>query len=256
VLAAVALSVTITVAVTARPQSHGRVILDPPPTAVGGAQLAQPPPLGPEPPPPIDGAQSPSVPSGEHPAGTPLAPPTTRTRPAAPARPAPPATRFTAVSGVSCPRAATSGYYDKGRFTDWYGRASGGWAGDGCAGRMIAVPMSGDANVDDPDNVIVWWFRPTAPASCAISVHVPATGNGMDSAGAPATYFVYPTTNATGASIGRFDIDQVHNQGRWVPAGSYPTTGQLSVRMVTRGVDWGPGRSGAHLGVSALRVTC
>jgi hypothetical protein len=122
---------------------------------------------------------------------------------------------------------------------------------------MTAVPMSGDAKVDDPDNVVVWWFRPPGAASCAISAHVPATGNGMDSAGAPATYFVYPTTNATGASIGRFDVDQVHNQGRWVAVGAYPAvTGQLSVRMVTRGIDWGPGRGGAHLGVSALRVSC
>jgi len=34
------------------------------------------------------------------------------------------------------------------------------------------------------------------------------------------------------------------------------TGGRLSVRMVTRGIDFGSGRSGAHLGVSALRLDC
>jgi hypothetical protein len=33
-----------------------------------------------------------------------------------------------------------------------------------------------------------------------------------------------------------------------------PRTG--NVRMATRGIDWGPGREGAHLGVSAVPVTC
>jgi hypothetical protein len=92
--------------------------------------------------------------------------------------------------------------------------------------------MSGDANRDDPDNIVVWWFQVPQQATCAVSVFVPGTGNVMA-------------------------IDQVRNQGRWVDAGGYQApTGQLSVRLMTRGTDWGPGRAGAHLGVSAVRVTC
>jgi hypothetical protein len=179
--------------------------------------------------------------------------PTATAPPKAP--PAPP--RFSALSGESCPQTAGSGYWYHGWFRDWYAVSGGGWNSDGCTGRMIAVPMSGDANRDDPDNIIVWWFKVPPQAMCGISVYVPGTGNVKDAAGAPATYFVYATTAGSGSSIGQFGVDQVHNQGRWVDTGRYPaTTGQLSVRMVTRGIDWGPGRAGAHLGVSAVRITC
>jgi hypothetical protein len=170
---------------------------------------------------------------------------------------APPAPRFSALSGESCPQAAGSGYWYHGWFKDWYAVSRGGWNSDGCTGRMIAVPMSGDTNRDDPDNIVVWWFKVPSQATCGISVYVPGTGNVKDAAGAPATYFVYATTAGSGSSIGQFGVDQVHNQGRWVDTGQYPAaTGQLSVRMVTRGIDWGADRAGAHLGVSAVRVTC
>src|SRR5262249_8620238 len=86
--------------------------------------------------------------------------------------------------------------------------------------------------------------RPVArgnAATCAVSVFVPGTGNVMDSAGAPATYFVYASTAASGSPLSQFGIDQVHDQGRWVDAGGYQApTGQLSVRLVTRGIDWDP----------------
>ncbi|MGC9665949.1 hypothetical protein ACNTMW_05260 [Planosporangium sp. 12N6] len=238
------------------PDTDDRSVLDPPrPTAVAasGGLFVPLPPAGQEPP-LAAGTAAPPVSDGT------VTPP-----PASPASPGPgggasasarPA-RFTAVAGESCPQSDASGFFAKGRARDWYDRASGGWTGDGCAGRMIAVPMSGDPKVDDPDNVIVWRFRVSGGASCAVQAHVPATGRALDAAGAPATYFVYATDDATGAPIGRFDVDQMRNQGRWVPAGSYASgTGRLSVRMVTRGIDFGPGRDGAHLGVSALRVTC
>jgi hypothetical protein len=199
----------------------------------------------------------PSVPASASPTASALA---ATQRPAPKATPppkVPPPPRFSAIAGEGCPPTANSGYWNRGWFRDWYAVGRGGWNGDGCTGRMIAVPMSGDANRDDPDNVVVWWFTVPSQATCGVSVYVPGTGNVLDAAGAPATYFVYGTTAGRGSSIGQFGVDQVHNQGRWVDTGQYPvSTGQLSVRMVTRGVDWGPGRSGAHLGVSAVRVTC
>jgi hypothetical protein len=122
---------------------------------------------------------------------------------------------------------------------------------------MVSVPMSGDRTVDDLDNVVVWWFRVPARADCAIDVYVPRTGNLIDAAGAPATYLIYPTTDATGTPIAQFTVDQVHNQGQWVDAGTFrPASDQLAVRLATRGIDWGPGREGAHLGVSALQARC
>jgi hypothetical protein len=177
-------------------------------------------------------------------------------RPPHPA-PSPPEAHFVAVAGESCPQSAVSGYYRQGWASDWYARPAGGWTGNGCAGRVVSVPMSGDRTVDDPDNVVVWWFRVPAGAECAVNVFVPDTGNALDAAGAPATYRVYPTTSATGTPIAQFTVDQVHNQGQWVGAATlHPTSDQLAVRLATRGIDWGPGRAGAHLGVSALQARC
>jgi hypothetical protein len=189
---------------------------------------------------------------------TPAASPVRSAPASAPARaPAPPPARPPVVAGESCPGTATSGYYLRGWYKDWYSRPTGGWTGDGCAGQVVSVPMSGDPNVDDTSNVVVWWFRVPAGAACAVDVFVPGTGTALDAAGAPATYLVYPTADASGTPVGQFTIDQVHNQGRWVGAGTLRAgAGQLAVRLATRGVDWGPGRTGAHLGVSALRARC
>jgi len=94
--------------------------------------------------------------------------------------------------------------------------------------------------------------------SCAVSTYVPDTGRSSDSAGKPAHYVVYPSSDASGAPIGQFDVDQTRNRGRFVDGGRFTLSGsgRLSVRMVTRGVDFGSGRDDAHLGVSALRLTC
>lgn len=233
-----------------------RTVLAPP--AADAIRPADPgPPQQPPAEPPLSTATaSPSAPAASPSPSAAPAPSTPASQPAVAAPAGPPAPRFTGVSGESCPQTDTSGYFNRGWSSDWYARSRGGWGGDGCGGRMIAVPMSGDPNVDDPDNVIVWWFRIPAATTCAVSVHVPDTGRVLDAAGAPATYFVYSSLDASGSALGRFDVDQVHNQGRWMAAGAFATpTGQLSIRLVTRGVDWGA-HAGAHLGASAVRVTC
>jgi len=251
----VALLVATVLVITLRPEPRGRTATPAPPALTSENLNTGPPgaPAG-----PVDSGVEPSTTPSASAPGTPAEPrPPANPPPAGDGPPPPPAARYAALSGESCPQRSTAGYYRKGWHTDWYTRSSGGWTGDGCGGQVVAVPMSGDPNKDDGDNVIVWWFSVGAKASCAISVYVPGTGYALDAAGAPATYFVYGTTNASGTAIAKFTVDQVHNQGRWVDTGSYAqTTGQLSVRMVTRGIDWGPGRQGAHLGVSALRVSC
>jgi hypothetical protein len=264
-----ALVVGAVLVVIVRPDAGGHTVLEPERTVLPGGGLVDggapsapatgPADVGVEPSGyaievPTSGASSPGLPPGTSPtAGRSGAAPAPGP-PAAPPRPRP---RYTALSGESCPQQSTAGYYRKGWASDWYSRSYGGWTGDGCRGQVVAVPMSGDPNKDDNDNVIVWWFAVGSGATCAVSVYVPGTGDVRDSDGAPATYFVYGSTDATGAAIAKFTVDQVHNQGRWVDAGAYQEGGgALSIRMVTRGIDWGSGRTGAHLGVSALRVSC
>lgn len=289
VLVTLALLIGAVLVVIYRPQARGKIDLDPAPSAltagnpvsapssvpVGPADNGVEPPLGADPSSAASagsvgpgGLSAPAAPAGSAasggagaPGGAPVGAPSGGGRVGAPPPaqqpPAPKPPAFAALSGESCPQKSNAGYYRKGWAHDWYTRSRGGWTGDGCGGPIVAVPMSGDSNKDDLDNVIVWWFTVGSSASCAISVYVPGTGDVRDADGAPATYFVYGTTNASGPAIASFTVDQVHNQGRWVGVGTFAQrTGQLSVRMVTRGIDWGSGRNGAHLGVSALRVTC
>lgn len=199
---------------------------------------------------PGDGSPPPTAPASSDPAAT-----------AAPAPVPPPAPKtYTAVTGEGCEQKADHGFFRKGFAKDWRLPGKGGWTNDGCRGNVVSVPMSGDARKDDADNVIVWWFVTGAVrrGTCAISPYVPDTGNPSDSAGQPAHYKVYGTSDATGPAIAEFNVDQTRNRGRFVDGDkvTLPGSGRLSVRMVTRGVDFGSGRDGAHLGVSALRVTC
>ncbi len=126
-------------------------------------------------------------------------------------------------------------------------------------GGSVHVPMSGAATIDDLDNVIVWWFKTGAVTrgTCGISVYVPGTGTTLDSAGDPATYRVFNSTSISGTAVATLTVKQTTNQARWILAGTVPiTNGQLAIRMMTRGIDWGTGRTGAHLGASAIRTTC
>jgi translation initiation factor IF-2 len=184
----------------------------------------------------------------------PSAQPTKAAKPPKPDPPAPAPLPFSAIAGFRCPDTASGGYTQHVGSANWYLVTGGGWTGDGCQGHLIAMPMSGDPNRDDLNNVILWWFKVPSRPRCAVEVYVPGGPNLRDAAGAPATYFVYGTTDGSGSPIGQFGIDQVHNQGRWVAVGGFPaTSGQLSVRLMSRGVS---NISGAHLGGSAVRISC
>jgi hypothetical protein len=237
-----------------RQQPVGRTVLEPPVTHASG--LAQP--L------PSDGSASdePSLPADPASLGgvPPLPPPLPQQQPVKNDQPpktnptAPAPQPFSAIAGFRCPETASSGYTQHVGSSGWYLVTGGGWTGNGCAGHMIAMPMSGDRNRDDLDNVVLWWFRVPSRPKCTVEVYVPGTQNVRDAAGDPATYFVYGNTDGSGSSIGQFGIDQVHNQGRWVGVGGFPAaSGQLSVRLMSRGVSDIPG---ARLGGSAVRVSC
>jgi hypothetical protein len=206
--------------------------------------------------PPSVASQRPTADSG--PAATPASS-RPRTMSPSPTTTTAKAPRFVAVAGESCPEDADRGFRVSGRSSDWYSRSSGGWDADGCRGRVVSVPMSGSPTRDDRDNVIVWWFHTGAvrTGSCALGVHVPDTGHPKDAAGKPAHYLVRAADDLDGPVIAEFDVDQSANQGRWVDAGRYGvTSGEISVQMVTRGIDFGSGRDDDHLGVSALRADC
>lgn len=237
-----------------RQQPVGRTVLEPPVTHASGfaQQLPSDGPATDEPSLPADSASLGGVP--------PLPPPLPQQEPAKndpppktnPTAPAP--QPFSAIAGFRCPDTASGGYTQHVGSSGWYLVTGGGWTGNGCAGHMIAMPMSGDPNRDDLDNVVLWWFKVPSRPRCTVEVYVPGTQNVRDAAGDPATYFVYGNTDGSGSLIGQFSIDQVHNQGRWVGVGAFPaTSGQLSVRLMSRGVSDIPG---ARLGGSAVRVSC
>jgi hypothetical protein len=200
---------------------------------------------------------TPSVPASPAPSAvvpTP-APPLPPEQPTKPDPPAPAPPPFSALAGFRCSDTANSGFtihHIPG--ADWYQVNAGGWTGDGCQGHMAAMPMSGDPSRDDLSDVMFWWFTMPSRPKCAVDVYVPNGPSRQDAAGAPATYFVYGTTDASRSLIGQFRLDQVHNQGRWVAAGTFPaTSGHLSVRLMSRGKSDIPH---AHLGGSAVRVSC
>jgi hypothetical protein len=246
-------------AATFRAQSRSRAVLEPPVTYASAVTLPLPlpsdePPLGPASTAPSVSA-SPASSAGSPSLAPPPAQPTNAAKSPKPNPPAPAPPPFAALAGFRCPDTANSGYTQRVGSSGWYLVTGGGWTGDGCQGHLIAMPMSGDPNRDDLNNVVLWWFKVPSPRpSCAVEVYVPRGPSIRDAAGAPATYFVYGTTDGSGSMIGRFDIDQVPNQGRWVAVGSFPaTSGQLSVRMMSRGVS---NADNSHLGGSAVRVSC
>jgi hypothetical protein len=254
------MTVALTVLTTALlRQPGGRVVLERPVSHAGG--VAQPLPSEQSSPAesastassvPADPASSTVVPP--QPPAPPPAQPTNAAE--SPKRNPPTATPppFSALAGFRCPDTANSGFTTRHVPGTWYVVTGGGWTGDGCQGHLVAMPMSGDPNRDDLNNVMLWWFKMPPRPKCAVEVYVPRGPNIRDAAGAPATYFVYGTTDGSGSTIGRFNIDQVPNQGRWVAVGSFPaTSGQLSVRLMNRGVS---NADHSHLGGSAVRVNC
>jgi hypothetical protein len=172
--------------------------------------------------------------------------------------PAPrPVVMFRAVGGEDCTHTSSQGYYRIGTYSDgaagWY-RKGGGWAGNGCHGTFMAMPMSGNRSFDDPAAYAVWWFNTGAVHSgtCAVSVYVPNSGTARDVAGHPATYQVVRGAYNMGL-VRSFTVDQTAHRGQWVGVGKYPlSNGQFALRVVNRGED----PHGEHIGVGQVALTC
>jgi hypothetical protein len=90
-------------------------------------------------------------------------------------------------------------------------------------------------------------------------VYIPNDGDIQDVGGNPTFYSVYNNIQSGGSGeIGSFTIDQVHDLGRWVSAGSFPVSGHtIAVQLHTRGQDWvGDQRTNAHHAAAQVTMTC
>jgi hypothetical protein len=172
---------------------------------------------------------------------------------AAAPRPVPMVQPYSAVSGWDCGNATDHGFDANGRTAQWLTMPTGGWSKDGCHGTFEAIPMSGDAGRDSPNQYVVWWFQPGAGTNrCQVEVYVPAPDNPSDSAAAAAHFAVLAGRNGT--EFAQFAIDQTRGRASWTPAGTYPVNqGGLAVKLVNRGA---PATPRARLSVTQVRVTC
>ncbi|MER8090566.1 hypothetical protein ACFVZR_38635 [Streptomyces sp. NPDC058316] len=166
---------------------------------------------------------------------------------------------YYAVAGPYCSDKST-GYKEQGRYADGqsgWTTQEGSYAGGGCGGRFTSVPMSGH-NGDD-GNYALWTFRtaPVKSGSCEVKVFVPGDGNVGHVGGHPSHYSVYKTVDGSGKQLSDFTVDQVRNRGKWVSGGSFDSSnGAFSVKLHTRGVDYGSGYQNAHHAAAAISLEC
>ncbi|MCM2417771.1 hypothetical protein [Streptomyces sp. RKAG293] len=172
---------------------------------------------------------------------------------------------YTAVAGYGCAKTETYGFAEHGRNSNgvkgWLAVKSGGWKADGCNGQFDAMPMSGNAGKDDPDNYATWYFRPVAAVTkgaCQVQIYVPNDKDITHVGGNPAHFEVFNSFSLSDKPIHAFDMSQSGRLGTWVQVGSFPITkGLLMIKLDSRGQDWhGSTVTYAHLAVTQMRATC
>jgi hypothetical protein len=144
---------------------------------------------------------------------------------------------YRAVAGPACPvdfvrQARTTG-------AGWREARGGAWTEDGCEDRFLYFGPGGDRSY------FQWRFMLGLPAHrrCQAEVHVPAAANATE----PVRYEIADRFDNIEKSIGRFDVDQAGNRGRWVDAATFPVgTAAVLIQMA--------GRDGVT--ADALRLTC
>ncbi|MFI5620550.1 hypothetical protein [Streptomyces sp. NPDC051567] len=183
--------------------------------------------------------------------------------PAAQVPPAPAAKQqYSAVAGPNCAGTGASFTYS-GWYTDgkegWQKYGSGGYAGSGCNGGFLSLPMSGKAG-SDAGNALRWTFRtgPVTSGTCQVSVHIPSNTDIKAVGGKPAYYTVHAGATGNDPILRSFNVDQPSLRGQWVSAGSVRITGGvLTVKLHDRGLDWsGSRKTYAHHAGDAARVQC
>ncbi len=175
--------------------------------------------------------------------------------------PAPPAAAKTVsyegTAGKGC--GGGTGFTGVGAYSD--GKA--GWVNHGnggCGTSFASIPMSGDANKDDPSAYGLWTFNtgPVTTGTCTVSVFIP-NGDLTAVGGSPSVYRVYDRFAVEkGTPVGTFQVDQVANRGRWVSVGTFRINGaKLAVQLLNRGRDWsGSNKTYAHHAAAAVKAKC
>ncbi len=206
----------------------------------------------------LPGGPPPPAPAGGGPAPVPQhqAPPPPR-QPQGPPAPAAKTVSYEGMAGKGC--GGGTGFAGVGAYSD--GKA--GWVnhgGGGCGSAFVSIPMSGDANKDDPSAYGLWTFNtgPVTTGSCAVSVFVP-NGDATVAGGSPSVYRVFDRFAVDkGTPVGSFQIDQNANRGRWVGVGTFRINGaKLAVQLLNRGRDWsGSTKTYAHHGAATVKAKC
>jgi len=175
-------------------------------------------------------------------------------RKAAPPPPPAPAAPFTAVTGWDCGGGGAGyGFEAQGRTNAWYTVPSGGWAQNGCHGTFEAIPMSAGSATSGPNEVAVWWFKPSrAMTRCAVMVFRPAPQQRQDSAATAAEFYVL--SGQSGTPLAGFVLDEAADPGSWATAGTFPVSQDgIAVELVDSGR---PPAAGARLAITQVRVRC
>lgn len=165
---------------------------------------------------------------------------------------------YSAVSGFGCSgNNDVHNWYTMGYYTDgsegWY-ETGGGYSGNGCTGRAVSMPMSGDADQWTNENYVVWWFytSPVVEGTCKISVYIPNTGTARDVAGDPAIYKILGGRTSV-TPYATFQINQTTVRGRWVTTTPVAVhNGAISVQLLDAGTD----PNGEHFGAGQAKVDC
>jgi hypothetical protein len=172
---------------------------------------------------------------------------------------------FTAITGYGCAESKAKIFDQAGFYSDgvrgWLRQGKGGYGAGGCNGTYDAMPMSGSATKDDPENYALWRFRtgPVTSGSCAVRVYVPNSNQIHLVGGQPSLYSVYSSLSLKTAVKGSFSIDQVANHGRWVTAGTFRVDhGELMIKLHSRGLDFTSGgkKTYAHHAIGQVQVSC
>jgi len=164
---------------------------------------------------------------------------------------------YEGMAGPGC--GGTTMYNSVGLYRDgkegWVDQGNGG-----CGTSFVTVPMSGDANRDDPGQYALWMFHtgPVAVGSCTVSVFVP-NGDVTKAGGDPTYYRVFNRFDISKTGpIGSFTVRQVAHRGTWVTVGSFRVSdSKLAVQLLNRGQDWeGTTKTYAHHAAAMVRARC
>jgi hypothetical protein len=174
-----------------------------------------------------------------------------------------PISAYSATTGYGCAESAglvftQHGFYSNGK-SGWIRLDSGGLNAATCNKTYDAMPMSGSATADDTSNYATWQFQTGSVRSgtCRVSIWIPNDTNIQHVGGHPSTYLIYTSFAPGGTAPFAVQVDQTANRGKWATATVKISSGALSVKLLSRGIDYNnAGPDYAHHAVSAVHVDC